>query len=77
MSYRRIKIHSPKLCEQERCNNVATSSIVLDHELQQGRTVRMRVCEKCAIALIAEDAELARKAGIRTDSTYKQVEKRQ
>jgi len=71
MSYRRIKIHSPKLCEQERCNNVATSSIVLDHELQQGRTVRMRVCEKCAIALIAEDAELARKGGWHTDSTYR------
>lgn len=69
MARRDLRIHSPRLCENCR-HRTANSVLILNHELMRGRTVRLRVCDRCAVKLSAEDAELARKAGHQTDPHY-------
>lgn len=62
--------HSPRLCCQEGCANFVSCKLTLDHELVRGRTVTLLVCDKCAMKLMEEDAELARGAGVYTEPDY-------
>jgi len=70
MARRIARYHSPRLCCQDGCNNPVNSKLILDHELVRGRTVTLLVCDRCAVKLAAEDAELARDAGVVTEPRY-------